>query len=83
MYTARFARYIQHGSAVLPICHHENDYGCLITSNPELNGLTGIGKHSQPDILTKMSLLTASSNSCWKHAQSFQHHTILKRDSFV
>ena len=60
-----------------------NDYGCLITSNPELNGLTGIGKHSRPDILTKMSLLTASSNSFWKHAQPFQHHLTSKHDSFV
>ena len=81
--TAEYARYIQHGSAVLPTCQHENDYRCLITSNPELNGLTGIDKHSRPDILTKMSLLTASSNSYWKHAQPFQHHTDLKHDSCV
>jgi len=80
---ANYALYIQHDSAVLPICQHGNDYACPITSNPEPNGLTGIDEHSQPGTLTKMSLPIANSNSYWKHALHFQHHMILKRDSFV
>jgi hypothetical protein len=74
---------MQHDSAVLPIRQHEHNYECLITTNPGPNGLTGIGGRSRLGTLTKMSSPTAGSNSYWKHAQPFQHHTILKRDLSV
>ena len=59
----RYAPCMWHDLAVLPNRKHKNGYECLITTNPGPNGLTGIDERSRLGTLTKMSSLTASSNS--------------------